>query len=299
MVTPDSLALSLPTAGGAAGAWHAVVSFGRRKPVAAVSAFVILLLLTVAVFAPQIARYPYDEPHVRDRLQGPSVSYWLGTDGTGRDTFSRLVYGARVTMIVSVGAVVLATVVAGTIGIVTGYFGGLVDTAVQRLVDVWMSLPGLVLIISVVAVFGTGITQLLVILGFVFAGGTSRVIRSATITIRSSVYIEAAHAVGAPHVRVMLRYILPNVLPTMIVVATVQLGAVILVESALSFLGYGVPPPFPSWGAMLNTSTTQHMLKQPMLSVWPGLAITCTVFSFNMLGDGLRDVLDPRMRGSR
>ncbi len=299
MVTRDSLALPAPTTSAGAGVWSAVISFSRRKPVAAVSGFVILLLLMVAVFAPQIAQYPYDEPHVRDRLQGPSASYWLGTDGTGRDTFSRLVYGTRVTMIVSVGAVALATVIAGTIGVVTGYLGGLVDTLGQRLVDIWMSLPGLVLIISVVAVFGTGITQLLVILGFVFAGGTSRVIRSATIAIRSSMFIEAAHAVGAPHARVMFRYILPNVLPTMIVVATVQLGGIILVESALSFLGYGVPPPFPSWGSMLNTSTTQHMLKQPMLSVWPGLAITCTVFCFNMLGDGLRDVLDPRMRGSR
>ena len=297
MVTRDWLAVPAATPGRGARAWKGMVSFGRRKPVAALSAFVILLLVVIALFAPQLAPYPYDQPHVRDRLQGPSASYWLGTDGTGRDTFSRILYGARVTVIVSFGAVALSTLISGTIGIVTGYFGGLLDTLAQRLVDIWMSLPGLVLIISVIAVFGAGITQLLVILGIVSAGGTSRIIRSATIAIRNSTYIEAAHAVGVPHSRVMLRYILPNVLPTMIVVATVQLGGVILAESALSFLGYGVPPPFPSWGAMLNTSTTQHMLKQPMLSVWPGLAITLTVFSFNMLGDGLRDVLDPRMRG--
>jgi peptide/nickel transport system permease protein len=288
-----------PTAGPLARGWRQLTRFARNKPLAAFSLAMIVGLLLVALFAPQIARYPYDEPHVSDRLQGPSATYWLGTDGLGRDTFSRIVYGARVSALVSFGAVAIGTLIAGTIGVVTGYYGGRIDMVAQRFVDTWMSLPGLVLAISIIAITEPGILPLIITLAVVGAGGGSRIFRSATLAIRANVYMLAAHSLGAGHLRMMLRYVLPNILPTMIVVATVQLGSTILVESSLSFLGYGVPPPYPSWGAMLNTSTRAHMLQEPLLSVWPGLAITLTVFCFNMLGDGLRDVLDPRLRGSR
>jgi peptide/nickel transport system permease protein len=288
-----------PVAGPLARGRRQLARFALNKPLAAFSAAMILGLLLVALFAPQIARYPYDEPHVSDRLEGPSSKYWLGTDGLGRDTFSRIVYGARVSVLVSFGAVTLGTLIAGSIGVVTGYFGGRIDMVAQRFVDTWMSLPGLVLAISIIAITEPGILALVITLAVVGAGGGSRIFRSATLAIRSNVYMLAAQSIGAGHLRMMLRYVLPNILPTMIVVATVQLGSTILVESSLSFLGYGVPPPFPSWGAMLNTSTRAHMLQAPLLSIWPGLAITLTVFCFNMLGDGLRDVLDPRLRGSR
>jgi ABC-type dipeptide/oligopeptide/nickel transport system permease subunit len=279
--------------------WQSLRRFTVTKPLAALSGVAIVLMVLVAVLAPRIARYPYDEPHVSDRLHGPSSTYWLGTDGLGRDTFSRIVYGARVSALVSFGAVALGTVIAGTIGIVTGYFGGWIDTTAQRLVDTWMCLPGLVLAISIISITGAGILPLAIILALVSAGGASRVFRSATLGLRENTYMLAARTVGAGHLRIMWRHVLPNILPIMIVLATVQLGATILIESSLSFLGYGIPPPFPSWGAMLNTSTRAHMLEEPLLSIWPGLAITATVFCFNMLGDGLRDVLDPRLRGSR
>jgi peptide/nickel transport system permease protein len=288
-----------PTTGPLAREWRQLKRFAVNKPLAAFSLAMIVGLLLVAIFAPQIARYPYDQPHVSDRLQGPSATYWLGTDGLGRDTFSRIVYGARVSALVSFGAVAIGTLIAGTIGVVTGYYGGRIDMVAQRFVDTWMSLPGLVLAISIIAITEPGIPPLIITLAVVGAGGGSRIFRSATLAIRANVYMLAAQSLGAGHLRVMLRYVLPNILPTMIVLATVQLGSTILVESSLSFLGYGVPPPYPSWGAMLNTSTRAHMLQAPLLSVWPGLAITLTVFCFNMLGDGLRDVLDPRLRGSR
>ena len=250
---------------------------------------------SVAIFASAIAPYAYDEPHVILRFKDPSSAHWFGTDAQGRDVFSRVVYGSQITVILAFGAVALSTVIATVIGIVSGYFAGAVDTVIQRLVEVWQAFPGLIFIIFVVSIFGSSRFGLIVVLGLLFGVGSSRVVRSSTLAIRQLTYVEAASATGASDLRILLRHILPNVLPVVIVTASVQIGSVILAESSLSFLGFGVPPPFPSWGKMLQESQ-QHMQRAPHLAIFPGAAIALVVYSVNMLGDGIRDVLDPRLR---
>lgn len=275
-----------------------VLRFARQKPLAAGGGVVVIGLLLVALFAPLIAPYPYDQPNVIERLQGPSAPHLFGTDNQGRDTFSRVVYGAQVTVILSFGAVALSTLVATTIGVVSGYFGGVVDTLMQRFVEVWQAFPGLIFVIFVVSIFGSSRIGLIIVLGLLFGVGSSRVVRSATLSVRELNYVEAASALGASHLRILLRHILPNVVPVVIVTASVQIGAVILAESSLSFLGFGTPPPFPSWGRMLQESQ-QFMQQYPHLAFFPGAAIALVVYSLNMFGDGIRDVLDPRLRGTR
>jgi len=274
-------------------------SFVARKPLGAIGGALVLLLLVVAAAAPVLAPYPYDVGNAAVRLQGPSLAHPFGTDANGRDMLSRIIWGAQISVTVGFGAVLISTVLAVTVGIVSGYFGGWLDLTVQRLVDIWISFPALVLLISLVAVAGPGLWSVTAILGILLAPGTSRVVRSAVIGIRHLPYIESASCIGAGHSRVLLKYILPNVLAPIIVLATVQLGTAILAESTLSFLGYGVPPPHPAWGGMLSGTGRAFMLQSPWLSIWPGLAISLAVFGFNMLGDALRDELDPRLRGSR
>jgi len=274
-------------------------SFVARKPLGAIGGALVLLLLVVAAAAPVLAPYPYDVGNAAVRLQGPSLAHPFGTDANGRDMLSRIIWGAQISVTVGFGAVLISTVLAVTVGIISGYFGGWIDLTVQRLVDIWISFPALVLLISLVAVAGPGLWSVTAILGILLAPGTSRVVRSAVISIRHLPYIESASCIGAGHSRVLLKYILPNVLAPIIVLATVQLGTAILAESTLSFLGYGVPPPHPAWGGMLSGTGRAFMLQSPWLSIWPGLAISLAVFGFNMLGDALRDELDPRLRGSR
>ena len=274
-------------------------SFVSRKPLGAIGGALVLLMLVVAAAAPLLAPYPYDVGEASVRLQGPSLAHPFGTDASGRDMLSRIIYGARISVTVGFGAVAISTFLAVTIGIVSGYFGGAVDLTVQRLVDIWISFPALVLLISLVAVAGPGLWSVTAILGILLAPGTSRVVRSAVISIRHLPYIESGKCIGAGHLHVILKYILPNVFAPIIVLATVQLGTAILAESTISFLGYGVPPPHPAWGGMLSGTGRAFMLQSPWLSIWPGLAISLAVFGFNMLGDALRDELDPRLRGSR
>jgi peptide/nickel transport system permease protein len=212
---------------------------------------------------------------------------------------SRIIWGARISVTVGFGAVALSTFLAVMVGVVSGYFGGWVDLTVQRFVDIWIAFPALVLLISFVAAVGPGLWSVTLILGILLAPGTSRVVRGAVIGIRHQSYIESASCIGAGHGRVILKYVLPNVFAPIIVLATAQLGTAILAESTLSFLGYGVPPPYPAWGGMLSGTGRAFMLQSPWLSIWPGLAISLVVFGFNMLGDALRDELDPRLRGSR
>jgi peptide/nickel transport system permease protein len=274
-------------------------SFVARKPLGAIGGALVLLMLIVAAAAPVLAPYPYDVGEASVRLQGPSLAHPFGTDANGRDMLSRVIWGARISVTVGFGAVAISTLLAVTVGIISGYFGGWIDLTVQRLVDIWIAFPALVLLISLVAVAGPGLWSVTGILGILLAPGTSRVVRSAVISIRHLPYIESASCIGAGHTRVLLKYILPNVLAPIIVLATVQLGTAILAESTLSFLGYGVPPPHPAWGGMLSGTGRAFMLQSPWLSIWPGLAISLAVFGFNMLGDALRDELDPRLRGSR
>jgi len=276
---------------------QALWTFSRRKPLGALGGLIVLVLLLLALFAPWIAPYSYDETIPGARMKAPGAQFWMGTDNLGRDVFSRVVYGAGVSVTVGFGAVLLANVLATIIGITSGYFGGAYDICVQRVVDAWQSFPFLVVILSMMAVLGPGLLNLVLALGVLGAAAASRVIRGTTISVMQNTYVEAARALGAGHLRIMLRYILPNVAATVIILATIGLGAAILAESALSFLGFGVPPPYPSWGAMLSGSGRSFMYRAPWMAIWPGAAISLAVFGFNMLGDALRDVLDPRLRG--
>ena len=271
--------------------------FCLHKPLGAFGGFIVVGLLIMAVFAPWIAPYQYDETIPGARMKAPGAQFWMGTDNLGRDVYSRVVYGAAVSVTVGFGAVLLANVLATAIGITSGYFGGAYDICVQRVVDAWQSFPFLVVILSLMAVLGPGLLNLVLALGVLGAAAASRVIRGTTISVMQNTYVEAARALGAGHLRIMLRYILPNVAATVIILATIGLGAAILAESALSFLGFGVPPPYPSWGAMLSGSGRSFMYRAPWMAIWPGAAISLAVFGFNMLGDALRDVLVPRLRG--
>ncbi|MBI2525664.1 MAG: ABC transporter permease [Candidatus Rokubacteria bacterium] len=272
--------------------------FCRRKPLGALGAVVVLGMIAMALFAHWIAPYAYDETIRGARMKPPGTAFWMGTDNLSRDIWSRVVYGARVSVTVGFGAVLLGNALATVIGITSGYFGGKYDIAVQRVVDAWQSFPFLVVILSLMAVLGPGLLNVILALGVLGAAAASRVIRGATISVLQNAYIEAARAMGAGHLRLMLRHVLPNVAATIIILATIGLGGAILAESALSFLGFGVPPPYPSWGAMLSGSGRSYMYRAPWMAIWPGAAISLAVFGFNMLGDALRDVLDPRLRGA-
>jgi peptide/nickel transport system permease protein len=279
-------------------AW-AVARFVRRKPLGALGGVIVLAMLIMAVFAEQIAPYRYDETIRGARMKPPSTAHWLGTDNLSRDMWSRIVYGARVSVTVGFAAIALALIAATAIGVSCAYFGGPWDLALQRVVDAWLSFPYLVIILSVMAVLGPGRLNLILSIAIIAAATNSRVIRGATLSVMQSQFVEAARAMGCGHARIIVRHLLPNVAATIIILATIGLGAVILAESALSFLGFGVPPPYPSWGAMLSGSGRTYMLRAPWMAVWPGVAISLAVFGFNMLGDALRDELDPRLRGVR
>jgi peptide/nickel transport system permease protein len=303
----------------AAGGMRAIWRFARRKPLGALGASFIVLMFFCAIFAdrqvvtffqssqPLVAPHYFDDQHLSSRLQGPSIAHPFGTDGLGRDQLSQVIYGARVSVIVGLGSVVLAIVLATTIGVLSGYIGGRFDIIVQRFVDAWIAFPAIVILVSGVQVAKAYVGNsaeaqtfaVILVLGIVLASGASRVIRSSAIAVKSNLYVEAARAIGASEVRIISRYILPNVMAVIIVLATLQLGVAILAEATISFLGFGIPPPFPSWGRMLSTDGLLLMRRDPWLAFWPGLAIFLVVFGFNIFGDALRDVLDPRLRGGR
>lgn len=277
---------------------RAAWSFLRRKPLGAIGAALILMMLTLAAFPDLFANHPYDKLNLTHRLVGPSSTYFFGTDNQGRDVYSRVVYGARTSVEVSFGAVAIATVLSVLIGVTSGYVGGWFDTIAQRFVDIWQAFPGLVFVIFMASIFGVGERTLVITAGLLLSAGASRLIRSQTIVTRGLQFVEAARVVGASDLRIMVRHIFPNVLPLVLVNVSLQVGAVLLIEAALSFLGYGVPPPAASWGRMLREGQ-KEMQYHPYLAIFPGLAIALTVYGFNMLGDALRDVLDPRLRGAR
>jgi len=303
----------------ASGLW----SFARKKPLGTLCGFVVIFFMIIGDLVPESVNkistvagfgkpvpyladqlekhtgflYPYARQNLRERLQGSSSRHILGTDDVGRDVLSRLLYGARTVVVVSFAAVFISELVSATMGISAAYYGGIVDKLFYRVVDVFQALPGLVLLITILGIFGSGLWQLVFAIGIIGGPPASRTIRGQAISVMSSPFIEAAKVVGASDIRVMLRYVLPNVFPLVILSATLRLGIVVLIEANLSFLGYGLPPPFPSWGQMLGLEGRQFMRTQPGLAIYPGLAIGLLVFSFNIFGDALRDVLDPRMRG--
>ena len=273
-------------------------NFIRRRPLGGVSGIVILLMFAAAIFAPWISRADPLFQHAGRILEGPSWDFWMGTDHLGRDIYSRIVHGAKVSITVGFVAVAIGTGAGSVIGLVSGFQGGKLDLYVQRFIDAWIAFPGLVLILVLVSMLGPSLLNVSIAIGIGSIPGTSRLVRSAVLTTKENEYVVAAQAIGATRIRVGARHILPNVMAPIIVVSTVSLGAAILAESSLSFLGLGVPPPAPTWGGMLSREGREFMIVQPLLGLWPGIAITGVVMAFNLFGDALRDVWDPRLRGA-
>jgi len=268
----------------------------KEKPLGTIGAVIVLILLLVGIFAHWLAPYGYNDTWVGGRLEPSSWEHWVGTDQSGRDLFSRVTYGAQISMYVGLGVSALSTIISALIGLISGYLGGKADIVIQRFVDAWMCFPGIFIMITLMALVGPGIIQVIMVLGILYGITGSRTVRSAVIGIKSNVYVDAAKSIGCPTGTVLIRHILPNVMAPLIIVFTSRMGAAIIAEASLSFLGYGIPEPFPSWGGMLNRGRP-YMLEAMQLAVWPGLALSIVVWGINMFGDAVRDLLDPRLRG--
>lgn len=275
-----------------AGLWK----FTHRKPLGAASALVAFGLVFIAIAAPLIATHDPREISL-DRFHAPSAQYLFGTDQFGRDIFSRVVYGSRLSLVISLTAVTIGTVFGTAVGLASAYIGGRTDLVIQRFVDAMLSFPGLVFAIALVGLVGPSVKNVAIAIGVVTAPSMARIIRGPVFAIKENAYVEAARGLGGTSIRVMLRHILPNLLPLIIVISTSRLGAAILVESGLSFLGLGPSPDTPTWGQMLSGDALYTLEVAWWLAIFPGLAITVVVLAFNLLGDALRDVLDPHLRG--
>lgn len=278
--------------------WAFLRRLAREKPLGAFGGVLMLFMALVAVFADVIAT---GSPYVmRPTFQvlPPSGEFFMGTDQFGRDIFSRVVHGARVSMTVGLSVVIFGTGLATILGAASGFVGGKIDTALQRVVDAVMAIPSLILLLTIMAMLGPGLLNVILALSFRDAVTQSRIVRGAVIGIREHQYVEAAQALGASPFHVLTRHVMPNVFGPVMVVATITLGSAVLAEASLSFLGYGVPQPIPSWGGMLSREGRAFLTMAPWMAIFPGLALSLAVFGINMLGDALRDILDPRLRGS-
>jgi peptide/nickel transport system permease protein len=280
-------------------AWYVDVwvQMVRRKPLGTIGGVIVFVMLASAILADWIVPYGFAQTSLRERFISMNASHWLGTDQLGRDLLTRLIYGARISLYVGFGAVAIGSLLATAIGVSSAYFGGRLDLLVQRGVDAWMAFPPLLLLMSIMSLLGPSAWNITIVLGAAFGVQNSRIIRGVALSIKEHTFVESARALGAGHLRTTITHILPNVLPTIIVVATTGLSTVILTEASLSFLGLGVPPPYPTWGCMLSLAGLDHMYQAPWLAIWPAVALSLAVCGFNMLGDALRDLLDPRLKG--
>jgi ABC-type dipeptide/oligopeptide/nickel transport system permease subunit len=276
----------------------ALLRFARSQPLGFGSAVFLGVVIFMAIFAGVVAPYGPLAVAPAERLQAPSLHHLFGTDAIGRDVLSRVIYGSRVSLVVGFAAVVIGVGIGALIGIVSAYFGSYVDITVQRVLDAVMSIPGLLLAIVIANVIGTGTINTILPIAIVLIPSNARVIRSSVLSLKERPFVEAARVVGCGRMRIMVRHILPNVVAPIIILASVVLGGAIIVEASLSFLGFGTPPPNPSWGNMLSGSGQTYLERAPWIGGFPGLTITAVVLAVNLLGDALRDVLDPRLRGS-
>jgi peptide/nickel transport system permease protein len=280
------------------GAWTVIVRFARKKPLGAAGGALMLLMLITALFAELLQTHDPIATNAAYTLGPPNLEHLLGTDHLGRDIYSRIVHGARVSLVVGVASTLLGSVLGGVIGLLSGYVGGKTDLVTQRLLDILQGLPLLVLALVMAAALGPSVQNVVIAISIPIIPRAARVIRSSVLSIREMQYIEAARSLGVQHLRIAFRHILPNTIGPFIVLCTAQLGSAILVEATLSYLGLGVPEPYPSWGRMLSVSAAEYAQKAPHLVLFPGIAISLAVFGSNLLGDALRDTLDPRLRGS-
>ena len=280
-------------------AWHHFVRFIREKPLGAVGGFILLSAILMAVFAAALTPYNPDEFDADSRLTGPDATHWFGTDHIARDVYTRVLFGSRVSLLVGAIAVATSTVIGTVLGVASAYFGRTLDLLLQRVVDSLQAVPGLVLALTLIAALGPSLFAVILAITIVRWPGTTRTVRSVALSIKESQYTDAARAMGASDLRIMFRHITPNVMAPVIVIGSAVLGGAIVTEASLSFLGLGVPANIPTWGNMLGQAQQRYIAAGPWTSIFPGLALTITVFGINVLGDAVRDVLDPRLRGSR
>ena len=269
----------------------------KEKPLGTVGLVITVILLVVGIFAKFIAPYGMNEVGAGPNLAHPSIHFWLGTDNLGRDLLSRIIYGAQISVIVGLVGSALSVVLSTIIGILCGYIGGAFDMIIQRIVDSWMCIPGLILMMLIVSIVGPGLWTIVVVLGISSGINGSRIVRSATMSVKENVYLQAAKGIGCSPIEILIKHILPNITAPLIVMFSTMVPNLIIQEASLSFLGFGVPPPAPSWGTLLTGDARRFMFQAPWLILWPGIALSVVVYGVNMFGDALRDILDPRLRG--
>lgn len=276
--------------------WRALLRFTHNSPVGTIAALIWILLILVAIFAPSLAPYAPQEADYGAIRQAPSAQHLLGADDIGRDVLSRIIFGARITLLVSIVSVLIGDLIGFFWGVTSGYLGQRFDLISQRVLDVLMSFPALILALLLLVAIGAGLTTVIIAIAVTRIPSSARVIRSVVLSIKETAYVEAARSVGVKPWRIMLVHIAPQCIAPLIVIATLNLGAAIFAESALSFLGLGIPPPAPSWGNMLGGVLAASFRPSWWLVIFPGLAITISIMAANLLGDALRDFLDPRLR---
>ena len=271
----------------------------HEKPLGIIGGVIVLTLLFCGIFADILAPYQIDEINILDRFAPISRDHMLGADQLGRDILSRLIHGARVSMVVGLAATAATVSVAAAIGVPSGYFGGKLDIVMQRFVDAWIAFPYMLILLTVMSIVGRGMLQIVLVIGILNGIGWSRVVRSAVIEIKGNDYFLAAHALGSTHTGTLRRHIIPNITAPLIVIFSVSIGSAIMAEASLSFLGFGLPPDVPSWGGMLSGEGRKFMETKPALALFPGIALATVIYGVNMFGDAVRDLLDPRLRGTK
>jgi peptide/nickel transport system permease protein len=299
MATASAPAATLAAEPEAIGRLWALWTTIRRKPLGAVSAAIIAVLVFTAIFADVLAPYDPLFAQPEHRLSPPSQAHPFGTDDIGRDVLSRIIHGSRISLWVGLLAVGIGTVVGMIIGLVSGYWEGRLDLVLQRVMDAIQAIPGLILALAIVSVLKPNTTNAMIAIAMVIIPGNARIVRGAVLSAKQNRYVEAAQAMGCRHPRIIAQHILPNVTAPILIIASIWLGNAILIEASLSFLGVGTQPPDPSWGLMLSSTGRAFMEQAPWLAIFPGLAISLAVLAFNLFGDTLRDAWDPRLRGTR
>ncbi|KWV46298.1 ABC transporter permease [Bradyrhizobium macuxiense] len=277
--------------------WGRFTFLAQRHVLGTVGLIIMLLFVLTAVFADLICRYDPLSVDSAHRLAAPSTLHWFGTDSFGRDVWSRIIHGARISLAVGIGSTALGASLGVIVGLASGYLSGWVDLVFQRVTDILQSLPLLVLALVMTAALGPSLPNVILAIAIPLIPTVARVIRANTLALREQPFVEAAKSIGMSEMRIALRHVLPNTIAPLIVLATAQLGSTILTEASLSFLGLGIPEPYPSWGRMLSESAAEYVRVAPWLVIFPGIAISLAVFGTNLFGDALRDILDPRQRG--
>ncbi len=280
------------------GPWRPISNFVTRKPLGAFGAIIIVIMALMAVVGPQMTAWDPLEWNLRDKLLGPTAEHWLGTDEMGRDLWSRMMSGARISLLVGFASVAFGSGAGGVVGVISGWYGGKVDNSIQRVMDALMSIPTLILAMAITAALGTNLANIIIAIGIVQIPRANRVVRSQVLAVKESQYVDSARSIGAGNLRIMVQHIAPQCVAPWLIIATGALGIAILTEASLSFLGLGVPQPEPSWGGMLTGPVRDYFVINPWLAIWPGLALSLAVYGFNLFGDAIRDVLDPRLRGT-